>query len=132
MRLLGARLVRPTRAPQTRSRYVALGALLAVELLGGGAVTASRQIARSIRGIRGISTNQEGGEVDIDVHVDEDQVCDETLEDPAEGRVSSAQQEPAASDRDDERNTSSKGRCVLCIGPLVNTAATECGHLFCW
>jgi peroxin-10 len=149
MRLLSVRLVRPSRAPQTSSRYFTLGALLALELVGGGAASAVRHVSSVLSALRRSRSRLviEGEDIEVegnaatdyapqDLDQDRGGVEDSTSAiEATEGRVVCDQQLPTGNkeeEGDSRDGVAQKGRCVLCIGPLTNTAATECGHLFCW
>jgi len=136
MRVSGVRLVRSSKAQQPNARYSVLGALLSAELLA----TALFKVVHKWRIMRAridvvnaetasppnASPCAAGGGASDDIGG----IAAETMaaEKTDQGQVGNQEDAPRAEGLVRE----GRRRCVLCQGPMQQTAATECGHLFCW
>ena len=126
LRLVGASLVRPSAAPQSQSRYKALGVLLSMELVGGALRRAAQEWRRRAAASASPAAAPRGTSRARPVRH------------PALADDSSVENRPALAEQATEPDHAAEGpsgaggRCVLCMGPRSKTSATECGHLFCW
>ncbi|CAM9296499.1 unnamed protein product [Discosporangium mesarthrocarpum] len=118
MRVLGARLMYNRAHDEPRAKYTILGLFLLVQVAAEAVVAARREVFS--RGERETAPSEEAGGGRVPPGFRSHQV---------KARVPSTTVETAG---DSVLFPPSGRRCSLCMAPREFSAATPCGHLFCW